>query len=361
MTAAHPPSMSATARRVVRRAGLARRRSLSRVPRLRVADGHAAGPPTVWMVVPDWDRVAGGIRKQYRAVDVLNAAGVPAAIVHKKPGFACSWFDHETRIVAASDVLVSPRDVIAVPEIYGTSILDLPAGIPQVIFNQNAFLTLDSLVAGGAAAAAPYVDNPDLRAVTAVSDHNVDMLRYAFPGAPIKRMHYGLDPAVHHPPAEPGGRRIAYMTRRRAEEGAQVLGLLERRGVLDGWEVVAIHGKTELEVAELLRSSSIFLSFSQLEGFGLPPAEALACECLVVGFDGFGGREFFRPPFATSVEDGDVVGFARAVEDLVGRFDADPAGMRAAAAAASQFVLERHSPAVERRDLLDLFSPILEP
>jgi hypothetical protein len=353
------PAFPDTARRVARKASRTLRRGRYQVPRLRLAP-RAGEPPTVWMICPDWDHPSGGIRKQYRAVDVLNAAGVPAAIVHKRAGFRCSWFEHDTRIVPAGDIGVAPGDVIAVPEIYGASILSLPPGVRQVIFNQGAYLMLETFT-DGRTAVAPYRDNPDLAAVVVVSDDSAEVLRYAFPDVPVVRIRHGLDPARHHPPTEPPGRRIAYMPRRRADEAAQVLGLLELRGVLDGWDVVAIERRTEAEVADILRSSRIFLSFSQLEGFGLPPLEALACGCLVAGFHGFGGRELFRPPFAVPVEDGDLVGFARAVEELIRLADDDPAAMRAAADAGSRFALERYSAEAERQDLVNAFAPLLEP
>jgi glycosyltransferase involved in cell wall biosynthesis len=167
---------------------------------------------------------------------------------------------------------------------------------------------------------------------------------------------------MHHPPATPPpGRRIAYMTRRRADEAAQVLRLLELRGALGGWEVVAIEGRTEREVAEILRGSRVFLSFSQREGFGLPPLEALACGCAVVGYHGFGGRELFEAPSAVAIEDADTVAFARAVEAILERFESDPAGAEADAAAGARFALERYSPAAERQSLIDVFGPLLEP
>jgi hypothetical protein len=353
------PRHLSTARRVARRAGLTVRRAKAQVPRLRTGPADTRLAPTAWFIAPDWNKVAGGMRKQYRAVDVLNSVGLPAAIVHTRPGFSCTWFAHETRIAAAADVVVGPHDVIAVPEVYGSSILDLPRGVRQVILNQNAFNTLDQLATGGDAQAAPYADNPDLAAVVVVSEHNAELLRYAFPGAPIRRWRHAIDPAVHHPPAKAAGRRIAFMPRRRSHEATQVLRLLERRGALDGWEVVAIEGRTEAEAADIMRSSAIFLSFGQLEGFGLPALEALACECLVVGFDGFAGREFFRSPFALRVDDGDVLGFARAVEHLIGRFDYDPDTMWAAAAAGAAFAREHYSADAERRDLLDIFGPLL--
>ena len=194
-----------------------------------------------------------------------------------------------------------------------------------------------------------------------MSNDSAEVLGHVFPGMPIRRMHLGIDPAVYYRPALQPHRRIAYMPRRRTAEAAQVLRILELRGVLDTWDVVAIDGRRQDEVADLLRSSSIFLSFSEREGFGLPACdEALACGCLVVGFDGFGGREFFRRPFAEAIPDGDVVAFARA----------DRAALRAAStlivqltvAAAedgARFVAEHYSPAIEQRDLVDIFGSLL--
>jgi hypothetical protein len=356
---AQPASLSYAARRVARRAGLRRPGAKQRVPTLRT--GVGTDTPTLWMVCPDWNIPSGGIRKQYRAVDVLNGAGLSAAVVHRRPGFACTWFEHDTRIVAAPGIVVGEGDVIAVPEIYGASIANLPRGVRQVIFNQGAYLGLEKIMAAGPSGATPYTDNPDLAAVVVVSDDSAEVMRYMFPGVPVRRIRHGLDSAVHHPPARPPRRRIAYMTRRRAEEASQVLGLLQLRGVLDGWEVVAIEGRTELEVADILRDSQIFLSFSQLEGFGLPPLEALACGCIVVGFHGFGGRELFRAPFAVPIEDGDVVAFARAVEDVMRRVDEAPDAVREATAVGSRFALETYSQEVERRDLVDVFGSLLTP
>lgn len=350
-------SAKAAGRALVRRAEVAvRRRPSTTVPALRVAAEPSAAP-SVWVITPDWNRASGGVRKLYRAVDVLNAAGVPAAVVHQRPGFSCTWFEHETRIVPAPRVTVGPRDVIVVPEIYWPSIRRLPSGIRQVIYNQNAYLTLEALAEGGRAAAAPYVDNPDLAAIAVVSDENAELLRYAFPGVPVQRIRHGLDPALLHPPAQPPGRRIAYMPRRRADEARQVIELLRLRGVLEGWEVISIERRSEAEVAELLRGSRIFLSFSEREGFGLPPCEALACGCLVVGFDGFAGREFFRPPFATAVANGDVAAFARAAEALVHWTEEDPAAAHAVAADGARFVREHYSPEAERHDLVEVFAP----
>lgn len=345
---------------VSRRISILHHQRTNTVPKLNVARDSKQKSPSAWFICPDFDRPSGGIRKLYRCVDILNDAGLHASIVHNRPRFRCTWFENRTRVTGSSQVVLYQRDVIVVPEVYGRSILDLPRGIRQIIFNQGAYLMLDSLISGPPDVA-PYVDNPDLVAVLVVSEDSAAVVEYAFPGVQVRCIRHGIDPTVYYPPADTKHRRIAYMPRRRAHEAAQVLQLLRLRGVLDRWEVIAIDRRSEAEVANLLRTTQIFLSFSQREGLGLPPLEALACGCLVVGYHGFGGREFFRQPFAVSVEDGDVVAFARAVESIIHRIDDDPTNMAAAGEAGARFVLGRYSRDTERKDLLEVFVTLLEP
>ena len=55
---------------------------------------------------------------------------------------------------------------------------------------------------------------------------------------------------------------------------------------------VCIDKVNESKVAEIMSESAIFLSTSIYEGFGLPPIEAMASGCIVVGFHGDGGMEY---------------------------------------------------------------------
>lgn len=71
------------------------------------------------------------------------------------------------------------------------------------------------------------------------------------------------------------------------------------------------------EVAELLQRTSVFLSPSRSEGWGLPPAEAMAAGCSVVVTDSGGVRDFAQHEVtALVVEPGDVVAIAEAVMRL---------------------------------------------
>lgn len=59
-------------------------------------------------------------------------------------------------------------------------------------------------------------------------------------------------------------------------------------------EWVELHKLSQEELAASLSSCHLFLMTSLAEGFGLPPAEAMASGCVPVGFAGLGGWEYMR-------------------------------------------------------------------
>lgn len=313
-----------------------------RPPRLRMGAGGGIG--TIYYLTPHLNAASGGVRNMYRHVDLLNAAGFPAAVLHAKAGFRCDWFDNQTRIAYPDQVTFGPEDVLVVAECYGPFLDLLPPELRTVVFNQGAYHTFDLIPYDQTPPGAPYSTMPNLAALMVVSQDNLNLLGYAYPQVPIHLTRVVVDGSVFHPgPAVPG-RRIAYLTHRRPEEREQLRHLLRARGALSGWELVAIEGRPEREVAQLLRESAIFLSFSERDGFGLPPAEAMASGSYVVGYTGMGGREFFDPSYCTPVPDSDLLAFAQAVTDAIGRYEDDPQAFAKLGRSASERILGHYHP-----------------
>jgi glycosyltransferase involved in cell wall biosynthesis len=332
-----------------RRASQARVRRRRRPPKIAVGVGSSS-PGTVYYLCPDHAAPSGGVRAIYRHVDILNAAGRPAAVLHHSEGFSCKWFEHSTRVLGAGSVRLSANDVLVVPEIYGPHLDRLPRGPKLVVFNQNAYLTFEHLSAD------QRLDYERFVAALTVSEDSAEYLRFAFPGLAVSVVSNAIDPEVFCPAEDLPPRRIAMMPRKRPEDAAQIRRLLGAR--LESWEVVAIASSSEREVADALRSAPIFLALGKREGFGLPAAEAMACGCFVVGFPGFGGREIFDPAFSAPVEDGDVLSAARELSAAIAPYEREPRDLRDAGLRAREHAIERCSPERQHRELVAFFEAL---
>jgi hypothetical protein len=331
-----------------------------RPPKLAVGPSRGRSP-VVYYLTPDQAAPRGGVRMLYRHVDQLNAAGIDAAVLHSKPGFRCTWFANNTRTVSAPNVTLSAEDVLVVPEFYLLGPEMVPAEPRKIVFNQGAYHTFDHVPYAETVAGAPYTTLENLVTLLTVSEDSAALLRFTFPSIPVHRARAVLDHQVFHPPVTETkrGKRIAFVPRRRRQEREHLLHILRSRGVLQGWELVPIEGYTESQTAELMRSCPIFLSFSEREGFGLPPAEAMASGCYVVGFTGMGGRDYFDPEYSSPVLENDLLGYAKAAEEAMRRYDSDPESLTKAGLVASERIMGRYHDSGLREDLLELYRPLM--
>jgi glycosyltransferase involved in cell wall biosynthesis len=350
---------------------------------------------TIYYTAPDARRAFGGVRMIYRHVDILNEAGFSAYVLHAYSPFTCTWFDHDTpvrhmytrpRVPGVREVVkgpvrgysslphslsraigrrvgrpgyspmaLAPGDVLAVSGVMAQGDYKVYPGVPRVIFNQGAYSTFRRWTPESD----PYARD-DVLGVMTVSSDSEEYLRTALPDRlPILRVRYSIDPSTFSYSAAKE-KRIVYMPRKNSEHAHQVMSILALRGKLDDWDVVTIEGARHDEVAALLRSSAVFLSFGGPEGFGLPPAEAMSAGCVVVGYHGGGGKEFFRPDFSYPVEFGDIRSYVEAVEQVLERYDRDREGFLAVGRAASDFIQSTYSPEHEAQDVVQAWKQFLE-
>ena len=326
--------------------------------RMRVATGSENSTrPTIYFLTPDSQQPSGGIRVIYRHVDILNAAGIDAAVLHQRRGFRCTWFDNQTRVTHAGHVRVQRGDILVIPEISVAIIDTLASGTQYVIFNQGVHLTWTGFADG---VARYYAPERGLLGVVTVSDHSQMMLDHAFGRLHVQRVHIGIDSGMFHSAGGSRANRIAFMPRRLAEDAHQVFEILRGRGLLDGWEIVPLNGMTQKEVAAHLRTTKIFLAFAYQEGFGLPPAEAMACGNYVIGYHGYGGKELFHPEFSSAVDSGDIVGFTKAVESAIVNETAQPGWCQVRGAKASEFIRSEYSLQREREEVIRIYAEFLK-
>lgn len=312
---------------------------------------------TIYFLAGNHDLPTGGMRVIYRHVDILNAAGIRAAVLHRRRGFRCTWFKHHTRVTDTDSISVTPSDLLVVSELDVDLLRGLPRGFPHVVFNQGVHLTWRR---DAEWVTQHYRRSVDLRGVVTVSQHSAELLRHAFPDTPVTVVHPSLDPGLFRLGNAERPRRIGYMPRRGKEDASLALAILRARGLPDGWEVVPLHNLTPAEVGDALRACRIFLSFAHQEGFGLPAVEAMGCGAYVIGYHGFGGLEHFRAEFSLPIGAGDVLAMVHAVQWTLEREREDPEWCRRRGREASLFVHDTYSPHREAMAATAFYSSILE-
>lgn len=344
---------------------------------------------TVYYLCPEHPTPVGGVRIIYRHVDILNQYGIRAYVVHQTPGFRVTWFENTTPIVywrnnpitrlhakikrradpAAKIELpilggikktIGNNDILVVPELYGP---DLAAangrGIKKVILNQNCYLTFNGYSFNRDRLITPY-GHPDVLGTLINSEDGEAYLSHAFPDLPLFRFRLSIDPAIFKFSAEKK-KQICFSQIKNKTDALQVINILKFRGLLNNYTLTPFINLPQRDVARIYSESLMFLSFGYPEGFGLPAAEAMASGCVVVGFHGGGGKEFFRPEFSYPIEQGNILQFAKTIEQLITDYDTSPDPLLKKGRMAADFIRERYSPEKEESDVIAAWKKILEP
>lgn len=341
----------------------------------------------IYFVCPDTKSPTGGIKQLYRHVDILNKNGFNACILHRKKGFRVTWFENQTKVEYSNalfkeiknslkekknrpldkkfnqiknllnDNILEEDGILVFPEIFGSKLHKIYTNFKKVIFNQNCYYTFDHYGFDFKEDNNPYEDKNTIATIVASNDA-LEYINFTFPKINTFRLRLGIDDSQFFYSGNKK-KQIVFMPRKLKEDVLQVINILKIRDNLKDWVFVPIEGKSESEVATILKESQIFLSFNYTEGFGLPPAEAMACGCIVIGYEGRGGREYFNPDFSYPVLDRDIISFVKEIETVILNFDNNPTAYIEKGKSASKFILNEYSLKNEEKDLIEIWGNIL--
>jgi hypothetical protein len=315
--------------------------------------------PKIYYYCYDLNVPTGGIKVLYQHVDILNKYGFPAFILHNEHGFRCTWFENSTPVVSVNELVILSTDYLVIPEEIFSKINKVARGMKKIVFNQGCYLTFsDGYSLNKNDLITPYYDN-EVVAALVVSEDSKRYLSYTFPALKIVRIHNAVNPHVFSY-SELKKPVISFMMRKNIEDILQVINILKFRNILDDFEIVPIHDKSEKEVAQILSESLIFLSFGHEEGFSLPSAEAMACGCIVIGYHGMGGKEFFKPEFSYPITCGDIITFAQTVENVIELYKSDKDILTKKGRSASQFIFNNYSLEKQEKDVVQFWNNVIQ-
>lgn len=341
---------------------------------------------TIYFLTPDYSTPSGGVQVIYRHVDILNANGIQAFVLHRAMGHRCTWFENQTPVVywdhsvqrrayfklrkylqpkrqreiylrEAKSSTIGPNDFLVLPEIYGPELAEIGPGVSKVILNQGCYLTFQGYPLDSKPIFPPY-GHKDVKGVLINSEDGLNYLRYVFPNQAVTRFHLSIDPALFSYQREKK-RQICYTPRKNELVVRQVVNILKARKALNDFALMPFSGLTRTEVAKLMQESAIFLNFGQYEGFGLPPAEAMACGCITVGYQAGGGREFMKPELSFPIPCGEVISYADTVANIIKDYDREPERFAVMGKAASDYVLGTYTPQRETEDVVGFWRNML--
>ncbi len=227
-----------------------------------------------------------------RALMLLNPQSRIAVVSKPYPVPMVHWGEH---------LMFTEHDWLVVPEVMPHDTMARLARLPchLVVHNQNPFYTFRG-----------FRDIPAMNS----AGLSGGLVCSAFVRETLQRWGSQTDWQVVRPyvlpqflQTKPKKRQVAYMPRKRPQD----VGLM--RTLFSGlypeladvpW--IEINDMSRDQVAQVLAESLVFVSLSRHEGLGLPPLEAMASGCLVVGFDGEGGQEYATDSNGRWVRDGDV-------------------------------------------------------
>ncbi|HYV39314.1 MAG TPA: glycosyltransferase family 4 protein [Gemmataceae bacterium] len=260
----------------------------------------------------DNPRPSGGLRTIYTHVAHLVRSGLSAYVVHQNAGFRPGWFQEDVpKIYAQQGLSIRPDDLLIIPEDHRVVLDGLKSvAVRKVIFCQNHFNIYIGL------GQHRFWQDLGISKVFASSEIIAGFLqsKLGWPEVPV--VHYALDRDLFKP--WPKKLQVAYVPQKRPLEAEFICRLAAQDlGFPSDVTWAPIDRVNEAETARIMGESAIFLSMNYLEGFGLPPVEAMAAGCVVVGNHGYGGMEYATPDNGFWCEEGNPLACADALRQVV--------------------------------------------
>ena len=255
---------------------------------------------TLFYFCYDHQRPTGGQKRTYRHVDILNKSGYEAYVLHSRPDFRLTWFEHSTAVVDGrtfARMYDAETDYLVLPEDLGQRIGAWPGR--KVILNKNLYRGFHSFGAHEVARY-PYHDAHVVAAFT-ISEHNRRHLQFTYPHLPIFKLETGIDAEFFkYRPLTDKKRQVVCSCKRPAET-LTLYHMLRSRAAAGlnrsaEYEWVFLNERPQSTISQLFQESPLFIFLSIEEGFARMPLEAMMCGCLVVGHQI--GVTAELPPFA---------------------------------------------------------------
>ena len=219
------------------------------------------------------------------------------------------WFDQKINLGKNLN-FDKNKDFVIIPEIWSQFAVDLNLSKKEInyaIFVQG-FYHMNS--SSNFSKIKNAYENAKL--ILTDSEYSIKYLKEMFPKLKNKilRINFSIDSKKFKIKSKTN--LITYMPRKLPDH-SNLLNFYLKNLLPNNWKLVSLNNVTEKKLIDMLSKSKIFLSFSNLEGIGIPPVEAALSGNKVIGYTGGGGSEYWKEPIFTKVENGEIGDFGQKV------------------------------------------------
>ena len=224
-----------------------------------------------------------------------------------KKNYKFKWFPQKVK-TKNNLVFDKKKDFVILPEIFAHFADDflIKKKIPYAIFVQNGYAIFSS---------SDYKKiNKSYKKAKFILSYSKDIndcILTAFPFCKNKILK--LVPSIESTKLYTNKKKqnlITYMPRKLKKHSELVL-LFLKKSLPKSWKVKQIENLNEKSVFQYLKKSKIFLSFSELEGLGMPPIEAALAGNKIIGYTGEAGKEYWKEPVFTEIKNGEIKNFLK--------------------------------------------------
>jgi len=215
--------------------------------------------------------------------------------------FKYNWFENKINLKQNFD-FNRKKDFVILPEIFAhlANELLIKKNVKYAILVQNGYIinsTNDEQKLEAAYKNAKFI--------LSISNDTTNCIKLKFPKLKTKILKVSLSLDIGEINFNKKRNIITYMNRKLPQHSNLVTSYL-KPNLSKKWKLQNLQNLSEKKTYELLKRSKIFLSFSSLEGFGLPPLEAALAGNCVIGYTGEGGNEYWQEPFFIKINSGEI-------------------------------------------------------
>lgn len=284
--------------------------------------------------------------------------GFDARIVHQKKPFRATWHGMEAPTLWLSErPQFTPQDILVIPEVMG-QVMKQTARFSgeRIVIALSWSPTYWSLPPGETWAT--YGISRVITKSTLIQSY----LRWCMgiEAALIKEFvtptHYSFRQETKRP-------KVCYLTRKERSATWLQEVLTAKGEPFTSFDWTPLREMNEDEYARHLREATVYITTNMQEGMNTSVLEAMACGCLVVGYNGIGGSMYMEPDGPSQncllVENGNVPALGLKLEEVLGELAARPDAFSSITENGLSTAGAYQDPRDEEDSLLAIFAPLV--